>query len=146
MPPIGAGNGRQMNLDKLPLFGLINRRMNWLTQRHTVLAQNVANADSPGYGPRDLTDQSFRRMLFGGPPRVTMAATSNTHLAAIRRSDEFRSDKTKDFYEAAPSGNAVILEEQLMKVSETQGAYRLATNLYSKHVSMLKQALGRDGR
>lgn len=135
-----------MDLNNLPLFGLMNRRMNWLTQRHGVLAQNIANADSPGYSPKDLTKQSFQRMLFGGAPRVTMAATSESHMAAIRRSDEFRADRARDVYEAAPAGNAVVLEEQLIKVSETQGAYRLATNLYRKHVSMLKQALGRDGR
>ena len=133
-----------MNLNDIPLFGLMGRRMNWLTQRHTVLAQNIANADSPGYGPKDLTAQSFRHMVLGGAQRVTMAATSDSHLAPVRRPDAFRADKAKDIYEAAPAGNAVVLEEQLMKVSETQGAYRLATNLYHKHVSMLKQALGRE--
>jgi flagellar basal-body rod protein FlgB len=133
-----------MDLNNLPIFGLMNRRMDWLTQRHTVLAQNIANADSPGYGPKDLSRSSFLRMLRPTGPQMTMQATSASHLAPTRRPEEARADKSRDVYEAAPAGNAVVLEEQLMKVSETQGAYRLATNLYRKHVSMLKQALGRE--
>lgn len=43
-----------MNLKSMPLFGLMGRRMAWLTQRQMVLSQNIANADTPGYKPKDL--------------------------------------------------------------------------------------------
>jgi flagellar basal-body rod protein FlgB len=134
-----------MDLSKSPLFALMGRRMGWLAQRQTVLAHNVSNADTPDFKPIDLTKESFRKMLDGtGVSAVRMARTSESHIMPVRKPDPFRKDKSKETYETALSGNAVVLEEQLMKVSETQGAYNLATNLYLKHVGMLKMALGRD--
>src|SRR3546814_14076552 len=45
------------------LFSLLGKRMDWLGQRQKVLAQNIANADTPDYVPRDLKPQEFRRMV-----------------------------------------------------------------------------------
>jgi flagellar basal-body rod protein FlgB len=115
-----------------------------------VLSQNVANADTPSYVPHDLKAQNFRSMLKAagggdGAPQVTMARTEPGHIAPRRDPGKFRDQKDREDYETAPSGNAVILEEQLMKVSETQTDFRMATSLYHKHISMIKDALGRRG-
>jgi flagellar basal-body rod protein FlgB len=134
-----------MELDKSPLFALMGRRMNWLAQRQTLLAHNISNADTPSFKPLDLTKESFHRMLSGTRlTTVSMARTSESHIMPVREPEPFRKDKSRDTYETALAGNSVVLEEQLMKVSETQGAYNLATNLYRKHVSMLKMALGKQ--
>ena len=134
-----------MDLSKSPLFALMGRRMSWLAQRQTILAHNVSNADTPDFRPKDLTKESFRRMLNGSAsPTVAMRQTSAAHIQPTHRPDPFRKDESKDTYETAMAGNAVVLEEQLMKVSETQGAYNLATNLYRKHVKMLKLAIGQE--
>ncbi|MDA1325709.1 MAG: hypothetical protein O3C34_13290 [Proteobacteria bacterium] len=134
-----------MDLSKLPIFGLMGRRMSWLVQRQTILAHNVSNTDTPGFKPRDLTKESFRQMVDGGKsPMVTMSQTRASHIQPIRQPDPFRQDKSKDTYETTLTGNAVVLEEQMFKVSETQGAYNLATNLYRKHVKMLKLAIGQE--
>lgn len=133
-----------MDITKMPLFKMMGRRMDWLMQREAVLAQNVANADSPKFRPRDLVQQSFRQLVDGSQPQVKLASTSAGHLAPARTVRPFRDEKSREVYETALDGNAVNLEEQLMKVSETQGAHRLATNLFQKHVSMLKAAIGRD--
>ena len=133
-----------MNLQEIPLFALVSKRMAWLTERQQVLAQNVANADTPKYKPRDLTQQSFRKMLAPQRPGMEMKRTAGSHIQRVPNAMQFRAEKTRKTYETAPSGNAVVLEEQLMKVSETQGHYRLATNLYRKHVEMIKMALGRS--
>lgn len=133
-----------MNLKSLPLFGLMGRRMAWLTQRQLVLSQNIANADTPGYQPRDLSAASFKQMLAPRRSTAEMAQTSAAHLQPIRRPDQFRVEKTKDAYGTTLAGNSVVIEEQLLKVQETKGAHSLVTNLYSKHISMLKAAIGRD--
>ena len=52
-----------MELTDLPMFGLLRNRMNWLGQRQEVLAQNVANADTPNYSSRDLKAFDFRQVL-----------------------------------------------------------------------------------
>ena len=55
---------------------------------------------------------------------------------------KYRDKKDKSFT-SEPSGNAVVLEEQMMLQSRTQVDYELMTRLYKKHVGMVKMALGR---
>jgi flagellar basal-body rod protein FlgB len=140
-----------MDLNKLPLFAMATKRMGWLAKRQEVLSQNVANADTPSFVPHDLKAQDFRAMVkaAGGGSRgvqpVALARTEPGHLAPRIDPGRVRDQKDREDYEIAPSGNAVILEEQLMKVSETQTDYRMATSLYHKHLNMIKEALGRRG-
>ena len=138
-----------MDLNKLPLFAMATKRMGWLARRQEVLSQNVANADTPNYVPHDLKAQNFRAMVKAaggdGAGQVTLARTEPGHIGPRRDPGKFREAKDREDYETAPSGNAVVLEEQLMKVSETQTDYRMATSLYHKHISMIKDALGRRG-
>ena len=52
-----------MDLSQIPLFAALSKRMSWLADRQAVLAQNVANADTPGYAARDLREPDFRKYL-----------------------------------------------------------------------------------
>ena len=134
-----------MDLTKLPLFALVTKRMGWLAQRQEVLSQNVAHADTPGYVPHDLKAQNFRAALKDAVGPVAMARTDGAHIDSTRGGTKNREAKSKKTYEETPSGNAVVLEEQMLKVSETQTDYRMATSLYRKHIGMIKEALGRRG-
>ena len=134
-----------MDLNRLPLFSMLTKRASWLDKRQEVLARNIANADTPGFVPRDLKPQDFRSLLTApATPQVGLVQTSATHIGPSNAQSKWKDEKAKETYETAPDGNAVVLDEQLMKVSETQADHRLALNLYSKHVSMLKAVLGRD--
>ena len=134
-----------MDLNKLPIFAMVTQRMAWLAKRQEVLAQNIANADTPGYRPRDLTAQSFRKLLQAAQTGrdLGLKLTDKGHISQLRSAGGFRADVAKGSFDVAPSGNAVSIEEEMMKVSETQNSYRLATNLYRKHVAMIKAAIGR---
>jgi flagellar basal-body rod protein FlgB len=132
-----------MDLNKLPLFDLLIRRVGWLGQRQDLLAQNIANADTPDYLPQDLQPIDFRRALQDATT-LTPARTQANHLAGAGDANRaFRVIDQRLPYEAAPNGNAVILEEQLMKVAETQMDYQLMTNLYRKQLGMIRITLGR---
>ncbi len=133
-----------MELDKIALFGLVKKRLAWLAQRQEVLAKNIANSDTPGYKPRDLKAFDFKRLVSREVGRVTLDVTNRAHVGGgPRRSADFAEERTRDPYESAPAGNAVILEEQMMKVGETTMSYRLTTELYKKHLNMIRTALGR---
>ena len=132
-----------MDLTNLKLFQMATKRMDWLSKRQQVLSQNIANSDTPGYRPKDL---KFREMLRPQLKRSTLEKTSSMHIEATRKNPKYRSDSGKETYETAPAGNAVILEEQFTKVSETQANHRLASNIYTKQLSMIKLALGRPAR
>ena len=134
-----------MNLPQIPLLDMLRQRMSWLNARQSVLSENVANADTPAYQPKDLKPQDFRALLHPTVPHVALAATDEgaalNGTIPVRR---FRDAKERDPYEEKPTGNAVSLEEQLLKVSDTQTDYNLASTIYKKQLDLLKMAIGRS--
>lgn len=124
------------------IFDAVARRMDWLGQRQTVLAQNVANADTPHYKPQDLSERSFLQAVrssgSGAAPEKTHALHIDTTMGPQR---DPRQHEQKERYETAPSGNAVVLEEQLVQVQETQMQYSALTSLYTKQMSFFRLAL-----
>ena len=138
-----------MNPTKAPLFRLLSARMSWLGQRQGVLAQNIANADTPDYRPRDLREKDFQKLAMGyagRPTRLPIARTTESHLlgkasATLGLAGEFQ----RTPYETAPDGNAVVLEEQAAKAGKTALDHQLASNVYKKYVGMIKIALGSSG-
>jgi flagellar basal-body rod protein FlgB len=127
------------------LFDLISGRANWLSQRQAVLSRNVANADTPGYRPHDLepaTAAQLARRDGLAARRVEPARASPAHLAAEpAAAGDFRDGKVASF-ETTPSGNAVVLPEQLQKMASTELDHQLATSLYRRYVGLLRTALG----
>ena len=58
-----AAKGRRMSSLQAPLFQLLSARLGWLGQRQATLSQNIANADTPNYRPRDLRARDFERLV-----------------------------------------------------------------------------------
>ncbi len=132
-----------MDLNKVSLFGMMKQRLAWLGQRQEVLAQNIANADTPGYRPRDIKPLEFRGMITRQLAPVGVEKTHGAHLGGRPdRAGRFDDEVNRRPYETSPAGNAVVLEEQMAKVSETSVAHRLTTELYRKHLGMLRTAVG----
>lgn len=133
-----------MSTHSLPLFKALGSKMDFLSQRQRIISQNVANADTPGYQPKDLVPVNFDSVLKHVTKSniVTMTSTDNQHMPAPNDIQDPKSKKQKDTYEVAPVGNAVVMEEQLMKAGQTVMDYNLMTSLYQKHVGMIKTAIG----
>ena len=131
-----------MNMPDVPLLSLLRERMTWLHQRQDVLSQNVANADTPGYVARDLKAQDFSSILSGQTARGSaMRATDPRHIAiSTGNSARFEEETAPD--QSNPNGNAVSLEQEMIKVSETQAQFQAAANLYAKAMTMMKTAIG----
>ena len=132
-----------MDLFQLKLFQRMSERMGWLGARQEVLAQNIANADTPHFVPHDMKALKFVDVLNHVAP-IAQARTNAMHLGGTGQPDaSIDEQKTKKQYETAPVGNAVVLEEQMVKLADAQSNYQLMTNLYRKHVDLFKMALGR---
>lgn len=133
-----------MDLNRIPLFQMMTRRMGWLSDRQRVLADNIANADTPGYQSRDLRPLDFRRELAQSTARLAPVATDARHLAAraVSGSDP-RSQRNRPT-ETTISGNTVTVEQEMMKAGETANDYQLATTLYRRHLGMLRSVLSRS--
>jgi len=134
-----------MDLTKLDVFRMAKQKMGWITERQAVLATNIANADTPKYRSRDLKEINFSRML-DTAPQMRVARTTNGHIVGSAGRSDFRivRERTGDFYEGNANDNTVIMEEQLVKVSESTMQYQLATNIYNKNLTMLKMAVGQN--
>ncbi len=144
-----------MSLENIGLFKVMGEKMNWLGQRQVVIAGNITNADTPGAKPQDLQAFSFKRALQGGGTlkqpsgagkKSLVAQTAPNHIQSQTSGNGMaREIKQKTVYETAPAGNAVIVEEQLMKASKTAMDYQATANLYKKHVNLIMLSLGRNG-
>ena len=108
-----------MPVTQAPLFKLMSARLAWLGEREVVLGQNLANADTPDYRPRDLRPADFARLAEGSASqagRLEIARTDRDHLGVGTRARiGLASEPAESVYETTPNGNAVILEEQMAK-------------------------------
>jgi flagellar basal-body rod protein FlgB len=137
-------------LNDMPLLAMLKQRMSWLSARQNVLAQNVANADTPGYSARDLKPVSFDDILkgaSGGPAATggTMRITDPRHITVGPSGGSDFTDVASPDVEANPTGNTVSLENEMIRVSDTQAEYQAASNLYAKAIDMMKTAIGHGG-
>lgn len=133
-----------MDLAKISFFEQAKRKLSWLTQRQEVLAQNVANADTPKYRAHDLKAFRFQELVRREKAQINMDLTSASHLGGQRkRIRDFADEETRRPFETAPGGNAVVLEEQMGKINETQVTHNMTAKLYRKHLNLLQIALGK---
>ncbi len=130
-----------MTISNIPLFSMLRTRMQWHQERQRLLAENVSNADTPRFQPRDLAPPQFDRNRPVGT-ELTLARTNTAHLGGAAGSTRFQADRNGGF-EARPSGNAVVLEDEMMKVANNQMDFQAATSLYTRGLGMLKTAIGR---
>lgn len=130
-----------MDLSKQALFRMMTSRMDYLGQREKVLAQNIANADTPNYKARDMRHVDFIQALHREMHVLAPTQTQAGHLPPVSSPGKFSVDRQKSPYETSLDKNGVVLEEQMLKVDETAGAYATTTTIYRKYVDMLKTAL-----
>jgi flagellar basal-body rod protein FlgB len=129
----------------LPLLSQIKGRLSWLDERQRVVAQNVANADTPGYVARDLHQPTDFAAALRAGSGVQMTRTSAMHIAPAGQATRFESQAAPDS-ETTLDGNAVVVEEQMLKMAESRMAYDAAIGFYQKSMSMLRLAARPPGR
>jgi len=136
-----------MDLTNLPFFKMAQTSMDWSAERQRVLAQNVANIDSPDYRPSDVAEPDFKRMVAQTerPKSVRAVMTDPGHQpGTLPEPDRFRARTERRTFETTLDDNGVVLEEQMQKMGETKSRYLMATNLFERNLRMLKAAIGRD--
>ena len=135
-----------MAISAIPIFSMLRTKMQWHQERQRVLAENVSNADTPKFRPRDLVAPKFegRTPAPQGHAALALATTAPGHIAATGSSGavSFPTDRRGN-YEIRPAGNAVNLEDEMMKVAANQMEYQAATSLYARSLGLLKTAIGK---
>ncbi len=122
-------------LVELPLLSALKTKMRWQEARQRVLAENVANAATPGFQAHDLKPAEPSASSVGP------LQTNPRHLSLA--SAPGGATKIGDGFERTPDGNTVVLEEQMTKAAQNQMDHQMAAMLYQKSLGVLRAALGR---
>ena len=135
-----------MAINDLPTLSVLRTKMQWHQERQRVLSENVSNSDTPNFKPRDLVEPKFdaagASAAGSSMGSLAMMRTSSSHIAPIGAEQSFAENRKAGF-ETRPAGNAVNLEDEMLKVSANQMDYAAVTSLYSKSLQLLKTAMGK---
>lgn len=148
-----------MTTSDVPLFSMLRTRMRWHQDRQKILAENVANAETPGYRARDLRMPSFQSLVRGGgsasglaqavgatPVATAMAGTSQTgsrHIPLTTASTSQFDVRRDAGVTTTPDGNRVNLEDEMMKVAQNQLDYQAVAGLYQRSLGLIRTAIGK---
>jgi flagellar basal-body rod protein FlgB len=124
-----------MNPTSPDVFALAEKRLDWIGQRQSVLAQNVANANTPGYVARDI--KPFSDFLAADAQQTASGGFTSVSSGPLPPRDPATSA-------ISLNGNSVALDEQLEKIAAMDTAHQLATNLYKKYASLFKMVIGKN--
>jgi flagellar basal-body rod protein FlgB len=131
-----------MAISDIPILAMLRTRMQWHQQRQQVLAQNIANSDTPNFRPQDLDEPKFELSAPGTAP-LQLARTDTGHLQGFGDAASFRGNNNQ--YQVRPAGNAVNLEDEMLKIAQNNMDYQAATQLYSRGLNLIKSAIGSKG-
>jgi flagellar basal-body rod protein FlgB len=112
-------------MEPIYLFGLVNQQRSWLSARQSLVAQNIANANTPGYEARDLAP--FNKVLDNSA--LQMSADDPMHIGLPLNESLKTAQKKSDSWEITHSGNSVSLEQEMIKAGDIRGAFTLDTNI-----------------
>jgi flagellar basal-body rod protein FlgB len=134
-----------MGISDIPILSMLRTRLDWSQERQRLLAENVANSDTPNFRARDLAPPQFvaPAQLAMSVSNVTLARTEGGHISSASLSGSSYHSEVKAGYEVRPTGNAVNIEEEMMKVAANQMDYQAVTALYTRSLNLLKTAIGK---
>lgn len=125
----------------------LGEMMRHLGGRQRIIAENIANSETPGYKARTMDNPDFGSMVgvASGTRRIGRPSVAPTErMAALGASERLgRIREDKDVLETKPDGNSVSLEEQLLTLGQVQADFATVTNLYRKQMGLLRTAIGK---
>ena len=109
--------------------------------RQSVVATNIANADTPGYAARDLPSfqEHFSQNL--STSHIGMRTTRAGHVPSDAGGDIALRTQGKSL--GAPNGNSVSLEEEMLKAVDIKRQHDRALSIYKSALGVLRTSLGR---
>lgn len=126
--------------DTVSVFKLSSALMAHSTQRQSLIAQNIAQADTPGYRAKDM--QGFAETVARVAGSEPMRATRQNHVQTAMGGEQGGEIIFDDSF-VSPNGNSVSLEREMMKTAQADKDYNSAISIYHSTMNMFRQAMGR---
>jgi flagellar basal-body rod protein FlgB len=136
-----------MGIANIPLFTALAEKMKWHQTRQGLLAENVANAETPGFRGRDLKAFGFEehmRNLSTASMSSTSTSSNPMHIAIGSADSGGFGPRQLNNFEITPEGNGITLEDEMMKVAGNQMDYQTVTTLYTRSLRVIRMALGKQ--
>ena len=130
-----------MPITDIPILSMLRERMEWHQERQRVLAENVANADTPNYHAKDLAPPDFSHEV--QVASLGLDRTNPLHINSQAGGGSAFADDSSGRYQIRPRGNSVTHEDEMMKVASNQMDYETVTSLYTRSLALIKIAIGK---
>ncbi|PTW60145.1 flagellar basal-body rod protein FlgB [Breoghania corrubedonensis] len=120
-------------MEPVYLFSLASQRNEWLSVRQAAISENIANANTPGYGAKDVTPFTavFDDMA------MPMIATHDGHMGGAAATSESTEVKKGETWQVSYSGNSVSLEQEMVKATEVGEMHALTTSILKSFHQMI---------
>ena len=124
------------------ILRLASEAANHATARQSIIAENMANSDTPGYRAKDIA--SFAEVLHS---RTSLTEFNRPvregHIPFESYIQGQRVDESSAFGTESPNGNTVSIEDQMVRAAEVKHQHELALGVYQKSMNILRASLGR---
>lgn len=124
-------------------ISVYSQALNLRTQRHQVLASNIANADTPQYKARDFSFESAMQNAMGGRMQaggVALARTAAGHIAGGSASGPAMLQYRKET-QSAVDGNSVDMDVERAQIAENAMQYQILTQLIGDKFKGMRSAM-----
>ena len=108
-------------MDPVNIYSVASQHSRWLGVRQSIVAQNVANANTPGYKAVDV--EPFEAAM--ASTKLEMARTRAAHMTPVAAPGAETQTREEETWQVVHSGNNVSIEQELLKAGEVSGAYAL---------------------
>lgn len=124
--------------EKIEMMRMARALSHHASERHLVVARNIANADTPGFKAEDVTSfaDSYRASALS-----PMRTTDPRHLDSPDWSPTTRHMVAETG--VSPNGNSVSLEEEMLKAAEVKRGHDLSLGIYSSALDLMRTSIGR---
>lgn len=121
--------------ENLDIFKMSSAMATHAGQKQAVVAQNVANSDTPGYVARDTPD--FKASFHSSADPSQQRATRSAHLNGVLITAA-KFGMMEPELEATPNGNRVSLEEEMLKSVDAKRQHDRALAIYKHAMTVLR--------
>lgn len=124
---------------KLSLLRLASDLAAHAATRQSVIAENIAHADTPGYRARDIP--GFAEAM-NEPAGFAPRATRPGHMVYPDQ-PRFEAREETALGAETPNGNSVSLEDQMVRAAELRSSHEMALGVYRKTMDVLRTGIGK---
>ncbi len=124
--------------ENLKIFSMASALAQHGASRQAVVAENIANADTPGYRARDLV--SFSDAYKASPNAGLQATRPGHHFPGEAR----HAAEPREVYRPgaeSPNGNTVSIENEIFAATEASGDHRKALAVYKSALTVLRSSI-----